>query len=157
MISLAYVSRQRLQAGEVYALMLFAMVGMMVMGGTRNLIVIFLGLEIMSISIYALAAMNRRDRKSAEAGIKYFLLGAFSTGFFLYGIALIYGATGTTDIGFVARAVLEGATAGPLLLFGIALLAIGFASRWRRSPSICGPPMSMREHRPPLPRSWPPG
>ncbi len=127
LISLAYVARQRLQAGEVYGLMLFAMVGMMVMGGTRNLIIVFLGLEIMSIAIYALAAMNRRDRKSAEAGLKYFLLGAFSTGFFLYGIALTYGATGSTDVAVVARTVLEGAAVGPLLLFGIALLAIGFA------------------------------
>jgi NADH-quinone oxidoreductase subunit N len=127
LISLSYVTRQRLQSAEVYALMLFAVVGMMVMGGTHNLVIIFLGLEIMSISVYALAAMNRRDRRSAEAGLKYFLLGAFSTGFFVYGIALAYGATGSTDIGIMARAVLEGATVGPLLLMGIALLAIGFA------------------------------
>ncbi len=126
LISLAYVHRQRLQAAETYALMLFAMVGMMLMGGTQDLIIVFLGLEVMSIAIYALAAMNRRDRKSAEAGLKYFLLGAFSTGFFLYGIALLYGATGSTNIGVMAGAILEGATAGPLLLFGIALLAVGF-------------------------------
>ncbi len=106
--------------------MLFAIVGMMLMGGTQDLIMIFLGLEVMSIAVYALAAMNRRDRKSAEAGLKYFLLGAFSTGFFLYGIALLYGATGTTNIGVMARAVLEGATVAPLLLFGMAFLAIGF-------------------------------
>jgi NADH-quinone oxidoreductase subunit N len=126
LISLAYVTRQRLQAGEVYALMLFAMVGMMVMVGTQNLILIFLGLEVMSIAVYALAAMNRRDRKSAEAGLKYFLLGAFSTGFFLYGIALLYGATGTTNVGVMAQVMLEGTAAGPLLAFGIVLLAIGF-------------------------------
>jgi len=126
LISLAYVTRQRLQAAETYGLMLFAVVGMMIMGATENLIVVFLGLEIMSIAIYALAAMNRRDRKSAEAGLKYFLLGAFSTGFFLYGIALLYGATGSTNISIISRAVLEGAAAGPLLLFGVALLAIGF-------------------------------
>lgn len=126
LISFAYVTRQRLQSGEIYALMLFAVVGMMIMGGTHNLIVIFLGLEVMSISVYALAAMNRRDRKSGEAGLKYFLLGAFSTGFFLYGIALLYGATGTTDIAGIAQAMREGAAAGPLLAFGIAFLAIGF-------------------------------
>jgi NADH-quinone oxidoreductase subunit N len=126
LISLAYVTRQRLQSGEVYALMLFAVVGMMIMGGTENLIVIFLGLEVMSIAIYALAAMNRRDRKSAEAGLKYFLLGAFSTGFFLYGVALLYGATGSVDVTTIAEAVLEGATVQPLLLFGVAFLAIGF-------------------------------
>ncbi len=127
LISLAYVTRQKLQAGETYALMLFAVVGMMIMGGTQNLILIFLGLEVMSISVYALAAMNRRDRKSAEAGLKYFLLGAFSTGFFLYGIALTYGATGTTDIARIAQAMTEGATAIPLLAFGVIFLAIGFA------------------------------
>jgi NADH-quinone oxidoreductase subunit N len=126
LISLAYVTRQRLQAAETYGLMLFAVVGMMIMGATENLIIIFLGLEIMSIGIYALAAMNRRDRKSAEAGLKYFLLGAFSTGFFLYGIALVYGATGSTNISIISRAVLEGAAAGPLLLFGVAFLAVGF-------------------------------
>jgi NADH-quinone oxidoreductase subunit N len=126
LISLAYVTRQRLQAAETYGLMLFAVVGMMIMGATENLIIVFLGLEIMSIGIYALAAMNRRDRKSAEAGLKYFLLGAFSTGFFLYGIALVYGATGSTDISVISGAVLEGAAAGPLLVFGVALLAIGF-------------------------------
>ena len=126
LISLSYVTRQRLQATETYGLMLFAVVGMMIMGGTHNLIIIFLGLEVMSISIYALAAMNRRDRKSAEAGLKYFLLGAFSTGFFLYGIALLYGATGSTDIAAMSRAALDGSAAGPLLLFGVALLAIGF-------------------------------
>jgi NADH-quinone oxidoreductase subunit N len=127
LISLSYVTRQRLQSAEVYALMLFAIVGMMVMGGSHNLIIIFLGLEIMSVAVYALAAMNRRDRRSAEAGLKYFLLGAFSTGFFVYGIALAYGATGSTDIGLMARAVLEGAVVGPLLLVAVALLAIGFA------------------------------
>jgi NADH-quinone oxidoreductase subunit N len=126
LISLPYVTRQRLQAAETYALMLFAMVGMMLMGGTRDLIIVFLGLEVMSIAIYALAAMNRRDRKSAEAGLKYFLLGAFSTGFFLYGIALLYGATGSTDIAVMSGAILEGSVVGPLLLFGVAFLAIGF-------------------------------
>jgi len=106
--------------------MLFALVGMMVMAATHNLMIIFMGLEVMSIAIYALAAMNRRDKKSAEAGLKYFLLGAFSTGFFLYGIALLYGATGSTNITAISRAVLEGATVAPLLLFGISFLAIGF-------------------------------
>ncbi len=126
LISLAYLTRQGLQAGETFSLMLFAMVGMMIMTATENLMIIFLGLEVMSIAIYALAAMNRRERKSAEAGLKYFLLGAFSTGFFLYGIALTYGATGSVNISRVAQAALEGAAVGPLLLFGVAFLAIGF-------------------------------
>ncbi|MDT8339948.1 MAG: NADH-quinone oxidoreductase subunit N [Longimicrobiales bacterium] len=126
-MALAYVYRQRLQAGEFYALILFATAGMMMMAAARDLIVLFLGLEVMSISVYALSAFNRRDRRSAEAGLKYFLLGAFSTGFFLYGLALVYGATGTTDVGGVARAVESGAAQGTLLLMGVGLLAVGFA------------------------------
>lgn len=126
LISFSYMTRQRLQVGETYALMVFAVLGMMIMAGTNDLIVLFLGLEVMSISIYALAAMNRRDRRSAESGLKYFLLGAFSTGFFLYGIALAYGATGTTNIEAMADALGSGASAGPLLAFGIGFLTIGF-------------------------------
>lgn len=126
LISLAYVTRQRLQSGEVYSLMLFAVVGMMIMGATHDLIIIFLGLEVMSISIYALAALNRRDRRSAEAGLKYFLLGAFSTGFFLYGIALVYGATGSTNVATISQAIMGAAYVETLLYFGVALLAVGF-------------------------------
>jgi len=127
LVSFAYVDRQRLQAGEFYGLILLATAGMMFMAGARDLIVIFLGLEVMSISVYALSAFNRRDRRSAEAGLKYFLLGAFSTGFFLYGIALTYGATGSTHIAEIAARLAEGTAQGPLLGFGVALLAIGFA------------------------------
>ena len=127
LVSFAYVYRQRLQAGEYYALMLFSVAGMMFMAGARNLIVVFLGLEVMSIAVYALSAFNRRDRRSAEAGLKYFLLGAFSTGFFLYGIALVYGATGSTHLPTIALAVSGGAASGALLLFGVALIGVGFA------------------------------
>jgi len=127
LISLAYVKNQRLQAGEFYGLLIYATVGLMVMAAARDLIVIFMGLEIMSIAVYALTAMNRRDRKSAEAGLKYFLLGAFSTGFFLYGIALVYGATGSTHIARISMAITDGSAHAALLGFGIALLAVGFA------------------------------
>ena len=126
-ISPTYVKRQRLQEGEFHALVLFATVGMMLMGGTRDLIVIFLALEVMSISAYVLSGFNRRDARSAEAGLKYFLLGAFSTGFLLYGIALVYGATGSTNVGLIALAISSDAAVDGLLQAGIALLAIGFA------------------------------
>jgi NADH-quinone oxidoreductase subunit N len=125
-LSLTYVDRQRLQAGEYYALILFATAGMMFMAGARDLIVVFLGLEVMSISVYALTAFNRRDRRSAEAGLKYFLLGAFSTGFFLYGLALSYGATGSTNIAEMALAVESGAARTGMLMLGVGLLAVGF-------------------------------
>ncbi|MFQ5536555.1 MAG: NADH-quinone oxidoreductase subunit N [Gemmatimonadota bacterium] len=127
LISLAYVSRQRLQAGEYYGLVLLSTSGMMFMAGARDLIVIFLGIEVMSIAIYALTALNRRDRRSAEAGLKYFLMGAFSTGFLLYGIALVYGATGSTNISVIASSVTGGAASPGLLVAGVALLLTGFA------------------------------
>ena len=126
LISFAYVHRQRLQAGEFYSLILLASAGMMFMAGARDLIVIFLGLEVMSIAVYALTAFNRRDRKSAEAGLKYFLLGAFSTGFFLYGIALVYGATGSTNIAIIGPSVSGGMASAGLLSVGVAFLVIGF-------------------------------
>ena len=127
LISFAYVYRQRLQAGEFYALILFATAGMMFMAGARDLIVVFLGLEVMSIAVYALTAFNRRDRKSAEAGLKYFLLGAFSTGFLLYGIALVYGATGSTNVAVIGEIISSGEGSRSLLSAAIALLTIGFA------------------------------
>jgi len=126
LVSFTYVYKQRLQAGEYYGLILLATAGMMFMVAARDLIVIFLGLEVMSIAVYALTAFNRRDRRSAEAGLKYFLLGAFSTGFFLYGIALTYGATGTTNVALVAESIAAGAANDGLLLFAVAMLAIGF-------------------------------
>ncbi|MDX1566616.1 MAG: NADH-quinone oxidoreductase subunit N [Longimicrobiales bacterium] len=126
LISFAYVARQRIQVAEYYGLIVFSTVGMMLMAAARDLIVVFLGLEVMSVAVYALAALNRRDRKSAEAGLKYFILGAFSTGFFLYGIALVYGATGTTNIAEIGAAVTGGAIHFGFLVAGIALLAIGF-------------------------------
>lgn len=126
LISFDYVYRQKLQSGEFYALILFATAGMMFMAAARDLIVIFLGLEVMSIAVYALTAFNRRDRKSAEAGLKYFLLGAFATGFLLYGIALVYGAAGSTNIAAVSTAIAAGTHYPGLLTIGIAMLVIGF-------------------------------
>ena len=127
LISQGYIRRQGLQAAEFYALLIYATVGLMVMAAARDLIVVFLGLEIMSIAAYVLAAINRRDPRSAESGLKYFLLGAFSTGFFLYGIALVYGATGSTHIEAIADSVASGNAHRALLVFGIALLAVGFS------------------------------
>lgn len=126
LISFAYVQRQRLQAGEFYGLILLSTAGMMFMAGARDLIVIFLGLEVMSIAVYALTAFNRRDRKSSEAGLKYFLLGAFSTGFFLYGIALTYGATGSTNIAAIGASIASGEASDTLVTLGVAFLIVGF-------------------------------
>jgi NADH-quinone oxidoreductase subunit N len=140
LVSSAYVHRQRLQAGEFYGLILLATAGMMFMVGARDLIVIFLGLEVMSVAVYALTAFNRRDRKSAEAGLKYFLLGAFSTGFFPYGIALVYGATGSTNVAFIGAVVADGRATPGLLSIGIAMLSIGFGFKVSAVPfHMCTP------------------
>ncbi len=127
LIAPPYVARQRLQAGEFYTLILLGTVGMMFMGGTQNLILLFLALETMSVAAYVLTAYNRRDRRSAEGGLKYFLLGSFSSGFLLYGIALVWGATGSVHLPEIGATVEAGAGFTGLLLAGMALLLIGFA------------------------------
>ncbi len=127
LVSIQYARTQRFAGTEYYALILFALVGMMFMAAARDLMVIFLALELMSIGVYALAGFNRRDKRSAEAGLKYFLLGAFASGFLLFGIALLYGATGSVGLSAIAEAIGSGAAHRALLLPGVALLAVGFA------------------------------
>ena len=119
--------RSGMRAPESHVLVLLASSGMMLLAGARDLMIVFLGIELMSISVYALAGMNRRSIRSAEGALKYFLLGAFSTAFLLYGIALIYGATGTTNLTTIAGRITIYSLAGsPLLATGIAMLLIGF-------------------------------
>jgi len=121
--------RELITAPETHVLVLLASSGMMLLAAARDLMIVFLGIELMSISVYALAGINRRSIRSAEGALKYFLLGAFSTAFLLYGIALVYGATGATNLETIgARAMADGGSiaAGPLFLIGIALLLVGF-------------------------------
>jgi NADH-quinone oxidoreductase subunit N len=125
-MSLEYVADAGLGGAEYYALVLFAAFGMMLMAAAGDLIIIFLGLETMSIAVYALAGFVRRDPKSNEAAMKYFLLGAFSTGFLLYGIALIYGATGTIRLEAIRAALRSGLASNPLMLLGLGMLLVGF-------------------------------
>jgi len=96
LLSMDYVRRQGMESGEFYILVLFSAVGMLLMASATDLIVIFLALETMSLSLYVLAGFFRGRLEAGEASMKYFLLGAFASGFFLYGIALIFGATGST-------------------------------------------------------------
>ena len=126
LISLTYLERENLWAPEYYPLLLMATVGMMFLGGAQDLIVLFLGLEVMSVAVYVLAGYNRRNPFSSEAALKYFLIGAFASGFLLYGIALTYGATGSTDFALVG-AQLTGAPLTLLASTGLALLLIGLA------------------------------
>jgi NADH-quinone oxidoreductase subunit N len=118
-----YLEQERLRLGEIYVLVMLATVGMMMFAGTRDLMVMFIGLEMMSVPVYVLTGVNRRDWRSGEGALKYFLLGAFASAFFLFGVALIYGATGTTNLALIATATGDGS---PLLLLGIGLLTVGF-------------------------------
>ncbi len=128
LLSLSYLEVEGIHYGEYYALLLFSAVGGMVMASSADLVTIFLGLETLSIPLYVLAGFNRRSLKSNESSLKYFLLGSFSTGFFLYGIALVYGQTGTTSLRTLANLLTPQAVAGaPLLLVGMGLLLVGFA------------------------------
>jgi NADH-quinone oxidoreductase subunit N len=125
LISMGYLEREDRKQGEYYLLILLATVGMMLMASGNELIVVFLGLELMSLSLYVLAGYFRRSMASSEAGLKYLLLGAFASAFFLYGIALIYGGAGTTSVPRIADA-LTADTKSPLLLAGMFLLVVGF-------------------------------
>lgn len=125
LISFDYTERERITQGEFYALLLFAVVGMMLLAGSRDLILIFLGFELMSLAVYVLVGFNRRDPRSAEAALKYFLLGAFSSAFLLYGMAMLFAAAGTTNLGLM-RETLEASGVSVLAIVGMGLLAIGF-------------------------------
>ena len=134
LMSLDYAGEHRLPGAEYYSLMLFSVLGMMLMATANDLIVIFIGLETMSISVYVLAGLLRRDPRSNEAAIKYFLLGAFSTGFLLYGIALIYAATGTIKLEAIHAALTSQLASNPLLLLGLGLMLIGFGFKVAAAP-----------------------
>jgi NADH-quinone oxidoreductase subunit N len=123
MLSMDYLSRTGGESGEYYGLVLFSTAGMMLMASAGDLIVVFLSLELTSLSLYVLAGLFKTRLSSGEASMKYFLLGAFATAFLLYGIALIYGATGSTNLDRIAAASGSG---DPLLLVGLGLLLVGF-------------------------------
>jgi NADH-quinone oxidoreductase subunit N len=126
--SIQYVRQTRIHEGEFYALVLFATVGMIVMAAANDLMVFFLGLETMSVAVYVLTGMWRSSSRASEASMKYFFMGAFATGFLLYGIALIYGATGSTNLNQISAYLLDQPSEWPVYLIGGGfLLLIGFA------------------------------
>lgn len=122
-----YNRRMGIERGEFYTLLLFSVVGMILMTQAADLIVVFLAIELLSIPLYVLAAFAYPKAESEEAGLKYFLLGAFATGFIVYGVALLFGATGDTSLAHIAQALIDQTVNMPLLLTGAALVFVGFA------------------------------
>ena len=128
LLSWNYAKRTRINQGEYYVLLLCATLGMILMAATNDLITVFLGLELMSLALYILVGFRRARLESNEAALKYFLLGAFASGFLLYGIALVYGTTGSTNLAAIGRFLAESPMAhNPLFVTGVLLLLTGFA------------------------------
>lgn len=126
LLSIDYIKKYGINYSEYYILIQNSVLGMMLMAGAKNLFMIFLGLEIMSVCFYVLAGLNRRKDKAIEASLKYFLLGAFATGFLVYGIALIYGSAQTTSIEIITAGFSE-YSSNIIFLVGILLFLIGFS------------------------------
>jgi NADH-quinone oxidoreductase subunit N len=124
-LSFGYIKRMNMERGEYYTLMLFSISGMMLMAQAGDLIVVFLALELLSIPLYVLAAFDRPKVESEEAGLKYFLLGAFATGFVVYGTTLVFGATGTTSLNGIVTFLGSNGTPSLLLSIGAALILVG--------------------------------
>ena len=140
LIATIWIEREDLPAGEFHSLLLFATSGMMLMASAGDLVIVFLGLEILSIATYVLAGFRRTDRRSNESSLKYFILGSFASAFLLYGIALIYGATatgpdqpGTTNIALIAARANQ-SLYPPLVVAGIAMLLVGFGFKIATAP-----------------------
>jgi len=134
--SYEYMQVQQIRAGEYYGLILFGAVGMMLMSCAVELVLIFIALEISSISTYILAGFRRRSAISSESSVKYFLLGSFATAFFLYGVALMFGATGSTRIDTIGEALGQYANGGgPILAYlGVALMFVGLGFKVAAAP-----------------------
>ena len=127
LLSTRYVHERGMGYGEYYALLLFATAGMMLMASSLDMPMIFIGLEILSLSSYILCGMLRRDARSNESALKYFLLGAFATGFLLYGMMLLYGATGTIRLREIAEALRhEEVFVNPIAWMGMGMILVGF-------------------------------
>lgn len=131
--SFEYMAVQKIRAGEYYALILFGAVGMSLMSSAVELVLIFIGLEISSISTYILAGFRRNDASSSESSLKYFLLGSFATAFFLYGVALMFGATGSTNIDIIGQRLLS-SPAEPLVFTAMALMFVGLGFKVAAAP-----------------------
>ncbi len=125
--SRGYMVARGLDKGEYYVLVLFATLGMMVMISAAHLLSVYIGLELLSLSLYALVAIDRDSSRATEAAMKYFILGALASGLLLYGMSMIYGATGTLEIGGIAQSIAQGVAYKKVLVFGLIFLVSGIA------------------------------
>jgi NADH-quinone oxidoreductase subunit N len=125
LLAFGYLRQERLESPSFLVLMMLSASGGILMAKANDLILIFLGLEILSIALYVLAGYHQRQERSREAAIKYFVLGSFSSAFFLYGVALTYGATGSTNLGFIAEFLATQTVTGGVLMGGFAFLLVG--------------------------------
>lgn len=123
--SRSYLKARGLDKGEFYLLVLFATLGMMVMISASNLLTIYLGIELLSLSQYALVALDRKSARATEAAMKYFVLGALASGLLLYGMSMLYGATGSLELGTIAQSAFHGTSNPPVLLFGLVFIVAG--------------------------------
>lgn len=134
-LTIDYSERESPLPADTHVLVLLATAGMTILAAARDLTIVFLGIELMSIAVYILTGIDRRSERSAEGAIKYFLLGAFSTGFLLYGIALVYGATGATNLQVIGERIAAlGIARSPMLLIGIGLMTVGFGFKVAAAP-----------------------
>jgi NADH-quinone oxidoreductase subunit N len=132
--SRSYLVERNIFRGEFYVLGLFAVLGMLVLVSAHSLLTIYLGLELLSLSLYALVAFNRDSAEASEAAMKYFVLGALASGMLLYGISMLYGATGTLDIAGVAAAIAAPGEQGILLVFALCFIVTGLAFKFGAVP-----------------------
>src|ERR1700690_3114657 len=138
--SVNYLDEEHLQRGEFYALVLFATAGMGILAGANELVTAFVGLEMSSISTYILVGFRRRSAKSNEASLKYFVLGSFATAFFLYGVAMVYGATGTTRVDGIQAYLAAQSSTPALAMLGLGLIFVGLGFKVVAAPfQIYGP------------------
>lgn len=129
-----YAADRELAKGEFYVLALFSLLGQMVMISAGNLLVVYLGLELMSLSLYALTALRRDHSMSTEAAMKYFVLGALASGFLLYGMSMVYGGVGTLDLADIARKYAAGQVNSTVLVFGVVFIVAGLAFKFGAVP-----------------------
>ena len=165
-LAMTYLENRQLNIGEYYVLVLFSTAGGMLMAAANDLIVLFIAIEILSVALYVLSGFARKEARSEEAALKYFLLGAFAAGFLLYGIALIYGGSagadgngGTTNLDCADRVSFSGLPQSCALCHVHVGRGAEFSSDWRSRRrwfrSICGRPTCTKARRPPLRHTWP--